>query len=51
MIGILENVMVTLRKSKDLNINIFCMVEGLIRNKREEGGFFGKELKRKRVLK
>ena len=51
MVGILENIRVTLRKSKDLNINIFCMVEGLIRNKGEEGGFFGKELKRKQVLK
>ena len=47
----MENIRVTLRKSKDLNINIFCMVEGLIHNNGEEGGFFGKELKRKGVLK
>ena len=52
MVGILENIRVTLRKSKDLNIIIFFMVEGLTHNKGEEGGgFFEKDLKRKGFIK
>ena len=48
MIIILENVRVTLEKSKDLLINIFYLAGELLLKRNKGGAFFEKELERER---
>ena len=45
MVGILENVRVTLKRGKDLFINVFYIVEGPILGKGIREGFFCKTAK------
>ena len=47
MVGILENVWATLKRGKDLFINVFYIVEGPILGKGIRKGFFCKRAKEK----